>query len=360
MAKKSTLMHWLRRGSQFFFLLALNPYFFLYRGFCVPAMNCWACPAAAFGCPVGAIGQFLVRGLVPFVAIGLMILAGALIGRMICGWVCPFGLIQDLMAKIGGKRLSFKFPKVLAYLKYPVLVMTVFVIPLAWGIDKTPSGVAASDFFFCNYCPAGTLEAAIPVRVFGSRSDSGGAGVEAEAVAGAEEAGEEAGAAEDEFAAEDDLFGSEATGNPDLMGGGGLDEDEGDWLAAEPGETPGAVGKASGAELLAFFVASPRMWVLYAFFALFILYRRPFCRAICPIGAMFSLLNRFSFLRVRVEKELCKDCNLCSKGCPVDNKVVLSPANQDCVRCLECVDNCRRGGPKVGVMSFKPKAQYWE
>ena len=74
MAKKSTLIHWLRRTTQVFFLLALNPYFLLYRGFCFPAMNCWACPAAAFGCPIGAIGQFLVRGLVPFVAIGLMVI----------------------------------------------------------------------------------------------------------------------------------------------------------------------------------------------------------------------------------------------------------------------------------------------
>jgi len=147
---------------------------------------------------------------------------------------------------------------------------------------------------------------------------------------------------------------------------GGLDEEEGkeDWLGGEADEAPvgleGAVGAASGAELLQFFLWSPRMWILYAFFGLFILFRRPFCRAICPIGAMFALLNRFSFLRVRVQKDRCKDCKLCERGCPVDNKVVCNPSSQDCIRCLECVENCRRGGPKVGIMTAAAKADYWE
>jgi len=406
MAKKPNIIRRWRRASQVFFLVALNPYIFLYRGVCVPAMNCWACPAAAFGCPIGAIGNFLVKGLVPFLAIGLMLIAGALIGRMICGWVCPFGLLQDLMNKIPSPK--WKIPKAFAYAKYAVLVIMVFVIPLTAGIERTESGLGASDFFFCNYCPAGTLEAAIPVKLGLSRFDGATAGLETEAVAkakgggaadetdgggdlfggtgtgnpdimggdGEEDwlAGEDEGirvgvpTEPDDLAAEDDggglfededegdLFGDASTGNPDLLGGG--DDEGADWLSGE--DSAPVTASASGGEILDWFLTSPRMWVLYVFLALFVFFRRPFCRAICPIGATFALLNRFSFLRMRVEKDACKACNLCAKTCPVDNKVFCTPSSDDCIRCLECIQSCKRGGVQVGVIGVKARENYWE
>ncbi|MCU0725153.1 MAG: 4Fe-4S binding protein [Planctomycetes bacterium] len=342
MPKKKSVLHLFRRVSQFFFLFALNPYFFVYRGVCFPAMNCWACPAAAFGCPVGAIGQFLVRGIFPFVTVALILVAGVFIGRMICGWVCPFGLLQDLMAKI--TKVKIGLPKAVSYLKYAVLAVMVFYVPLAFG----RAGVE-SPAFFCTYCPAGTLEAAIPVRLFGSRFPAG------EAVAAAPAAGEaEAPAAPP---APGDSFGA-----PDLWGeedGPVAPEAAADWLSGDGAPPPGQ-GEYGVQVLLRYLATSPKAWVLLGFLVLFVLMRRPFCRGICPIGAMFALLNRFSLFRLRVRKETCKSCNLCAKSCPVDNKVYCSPSSDDCIRCLECVDNCKRGGVKAGLISALPREDYWE
>jgi polyferredoxin/NAD-dependent dihydropyrimidine dehydrogenase PreA subunit len=159
-----------RRISQVLFLLALNP--FLWRflpgnapevlGACAPVLNCWSCPAAALACPIGAVGQFLVRGLVPVLALGTMLLAGVLFGRIFCGWVCPFGFLQDLLHKIP-TRMKFRPPHGLRHLKYVVAVVTVILIPLFFGIDGGFDRV--SGYFFCSWCPAGTLEATIPIRL---------------------------------------------------------------------------------------------------------------------------------------------------------------------------------------------------
>lgn len=310
-------MHLFRRLSQGFFLVAMNPYFFVYHGFCFPAMNCWACPAAAFGCPIGAIGNFLAIGLVPFLAIGLIALAGAFLGRFICGWVCPFGFLQDLMAKIPipgrKKNRRFRFPPALGYLKYAFLVITVLWIPVAYGTARN-DWKSGSDYFFCNICPAGTLEAAIPVRIFGPRV----AAPDPEQVASTEDAAAGAGAG-----------------------------------AAEG-------GVAVAADLLDFLLFSPRIWILYGFLALFILFRRPFCRGMCPIGAVFALLNRASLLRMRVDKETCKSCGVCEKKCPADNHIQKAPSAQDCIRCFECVDNCSKKAVKIGAVAVAPRESYWE
>jgi ferredoxin len=374
MAKKPNWKHRFRRVSQVFFLIALNPYFFMYRGFCVPAMNCWACPAAAFGCPVGAIGNFLVKGIVPFFTIGLMLLLGALIGRMICGWVCPFGLLQDLLAKVPVKKLPF--PKVLSFGKYAFLLLTVFLIPIFFGIDKKPTGTHVSDFFFCNYCPAGTLEAAIPVRFFGSRLAGEAAALAGEA-GGADQAGggtfddpdEELWGDGDESGGDDPM----ADGEDPAGGGGddggdlwGDDDDEpagkDDWLSG--GEDEGAADQAglatAGAGDTFRFMTSTRMWVLYTFLLAFVFIRRPFCRGFCPIGAVFALLNRFSFFRMRVKVERCKGCDACGKKCPVDNRVYSYPGSDDCIRCLECMDNCPRHGVECGLVPVRKREEYWE
>jgi len=304
-------------------------------------MNCFGCPAAAFGCPIGAIGQFFVRGLFPFAAVGLMILAGALIGRMICGWVCPFGFLQDLMHRIRLPFLKKKpgFPGALTWGKYAFLVVTVLWIPLAWGVNRSEEGFAMNDLFFCNVCPAGTLEAAVPVKLKGD-----GAPVPIEEAEAADPAGEAGG---------DDWFGDDSgTGAADILESAALGEAE--------AAVPAGVDVGAGAGTLGEFFLSPRMWILYAFLGLFVLFRRPFCRGVCPIGAVFAVLNRFSFLRMRVKKDACKACNVCAKSCPVENRVFESPGHQDCVKCLECIQTCRRGGVEAGLVGVQRREDYWE
>lgn len=72
------------------------------------------------------------------------------------------------------------------------------------------------------------------------------------------------------------------------------------------------------------------------------LVERFWCRYLCPLGAVFAVLGRFSFLRIRRNATTCTDCNLCDKPCPVG--ITVSKAdplvNPDCVGCLDCVTTC--------------------
>jgi ferredoxin-type protein NapH len=80
---------------------------------------------------------------------------GSLVGRMPCGWLCPFGFLQELLYKIKTKK--FRIPKPLLYMKYVVLVVFVILLPLLI-MDKYGFG----QTWFCKWiCPAGTLEAGL-------------------------------------------------------------------------------------------------------------------------------------------------------------------------------------------------------
>ena len=86
---------------------------------------------------------------------GFLILFGVLLGRFICGFLCPFGWFQDLLHRIPGKKLSTKKLKPLTYLKYVVLLLTVCFLPVFAVND-----VGMGDPFFCKYiCPLGAFYA---------------------------------------------------------------------------------------------------------------------------------------------------------------------------------------------------------
>ena len=166
----------LRRWIQVFATFISNAYWafpltrMIYQGplkaFCTPGLNCNSCPAATGACPLGAL-QNLFANLQPKLAsgqfrpglyvLGLLGFTGSMVGRMPCGWLCPFGLLQELVHKIPSPKLCL--PKWLTHVKYIFLVLFVVVLPLA-VLDEFGYGVT----WFCKYiCPAGTLEAGLPM-----------------------------------------------------------------------------------------------------------------------------------------------------------------------------------------------------
>jgi polyferredoxin len=130
------------------------------KNVCVPGLNCYSCPGAVASCPLGALQTALAEGRLPFLAAGLILLSGVTLGRTVCGFLCPFGLFQELLYKIPSPKLpKSAVTRRLSLLKYLFLAVTVVALPLAaflaqgWGAP-----------YFCEFvCPAGTLEAGLPL-----------------------------------------------------------------------------------------------------------------------------------------------------------------------------------------------------
>ena len=128
------------------------------KGICTPGLNCYSCPGAVVSCPLGSLqtGLLSSKYKFPYYILGTLLLFGLICGRFICGFLCPFGFLQDLLHKIPTPKLKKnKVTRILSYAKYGFLVIFAILIPL---IRLEPG--------FCKYiCPAGTLEAGIPLVI---------------------------------------------------------------------------------------------------------------------------------------------------------------------------------------------------
>lgn len=141
----------------------------IYQGsgkhFCVPGLNCYSCPAAAGSCPIGALQAVLGDRNFSFsyYVIGILAFFGVLFGRLICGFLCPFGFFQDLLHKIPTPKLHIakRIDRPLRYLKYLILAVFVVLLPLF----LTDAFGSATPYFCKLICPAGTLEGGIPLLI---------------------------------------------------------------------------------------------------------------------------------------------------------------------------------------------------
>ncbi len=135
-----------------------------FKRICVPGLNCYSCPGAIGSCPIGSLQSALLYYdyYLPFYIVGMLLMFGALLGRFICGYLCPFGFFQELLYKIKSPKISHSlFPKKLKYSKYFILVLFVFILPIFYFFTKGYIVPA-----FCKFiCPAGTLEAGIPLTI---------------------------------------------------------------------------------------------------------------------------------------------------------------------------------------------------
>jgi len=181
-------------------------------------------------------------------------LVGLLVGRLACGWLCPFGWLQEQMYGLRSRwhwshwHISERW----GWMPYVFLIGLVGMIPF---VTREP--------WFSKLCPVGTLEAGIPLVL------------------------------------------SMATLRAQVG-----------WLFV-----------LKLAILLAFLV-----WMTRS--------KRPFCRFVCPLGAIWSPFNRASALHLAVDQGQCTQCDACREVCPVDISVHADPNSTRCVRCLECVKTC--------------------
>ena len=132
---------------------------------CVPGLNCYSCPGAVASCPIGSLQAVLAgrEKTVPYFIIGFLLFFGVTMGRLVCGFLCPFGFFQDLLykMKLKKRKVNPKIDGMLRYLKYVVLLLLVIVLPVVI-VDATGLGEPT----FCKWlCPVGSLEAGIPLII---------------------------------------------------------------------------------------------------------------------------------------------------------------------------------------------------
>lgn len=256
----------------------------IYKGsskrFCVPGLNCYSCPGAVGSCPIGSLQAVLgsSKYQFSFYVIGFLMIVGSLAGRFVCGWLCPFGLVQDLLYKIPFVKKVRKVPfdKQLRCLKYVILVVFVILLPvLVTGIGGT------GDPWFCKWiCPSGTLFAGIPLISM----------------------------------------------NENLR------------------QTIG-------------FLFGWKMMILLTIIILSVKISRPFCRYLCPLGAIYGIFNRFSLFHYEVDVENCVECGMCEKECPMGIRIYQVPNSPECIRCGKCVQVCPRGAVCTGWRTSKDQEE---
>ena len=173
MDKKKTIKDWPRHLIQSVWAALTNSHVAgfvtgkIYTGklknLCVPGLNCYSCPGATGACPIGSLQAVIGSWNFKFAyyVFGFLIFVGALFGRLVCGFLCPFGLIQDLLNKIPfpKKIRTFRGDQLLRKLKYVIFLVFVILLPL-FVTDILGQGAP----YFCKLiCPAGTLEGGLPL-----------------------------------------------------------------------------------------------------------------------------------------------------------------------------------------------------
>ena len=127
--------------------------------------HCYSCPLSSFACPVGVAANYAallpVCGEVPYLLIGILLAVAAVSGSLVCGWACPFGFLQDGLARIPVPKV--RLPNWVGGLRYVVLVGLVLLLPMALGFKGIPFD--EQSISICRLCPAGALEAGVPYSV---------------------------------------------------------------------------------------------------------------------------------------------------------------------------------------------------
>lgn len=143
-------------------LLTSNFTYFTSRAFffgnvCLPIIHCNVCPLTWFACPIYTISEYIQFHAIPWLALGLIAGFGVVFGRFFCGWICPMGLLQDLLHGIPSPKL--RLPSFVRWLKYAFLFLGVGGAAYWAGKDVL--------YFFCQYCPVATMEVTLPQMIAG-------------------------------------------------------------------------------------------------------------------------------------------------------------------------------------------------
>ncbi|MFZ1039574.1 MAG: 4Fe-4S binding protein [Candidatus Bathyarchaeia archaeon] len=256
-----------------------------------PVLWTWGLQQNTAGDAFTALQFALYDVVFPWLALASFLIVGVLIGKSLCGWICPFGFVQDLVGFIKRKQADFssRTHDSMVYMKYFVLGIALFV-SVTFSVSKlmgTGDGYEkAIGIFtkapFTTLSPAETLFGTVPKMIFNFRM--------------------------------------------------------------------ALVSKSVMDAMSGISTLPPLFWVqlfIMAFvlvFAAFI--PRGWCRYFCPHGAIMAVLNRFSFLGLRRDPVKCArgGCRLCVSACPMRVPILDLPwekfSDPECIYCMKCADAC--------------------
>jgi len=276
-----------RKITQFCCFLLLNAVVFGFGPWPIllPIVQSPGVPQKTVSDALSALQVMLYQGIFPWLPIASFLLTAVILGRALCGWVCPFGFIQDLLGYIKKRHIqvSLRTHGGMIKVKYGILGVVLFIsatlaISLAAGVGKsyeTAIGVFAPAPFNA-LSPADTLFAVLPRMVLMV------------------------------------VYAPEA-----LIAG----------ILSDP----------------LFWV---RLAIMIAIIVLAAYVPRSWCRYFCPIGALLAVLNRFSFLGLKRDPLRCTKagCRTCVDACPMMVRILELPwekfTDSECIYCLKCVDAC--------------------
>lgn len=275
--------------------MRLNPFFNGARTWVVLPVVASVKAQGAIGSTMDAMTLLFSQGLFPWLPIGIMLVVGAILGRLMCGWVCPFGFIQDVLTGIKGhvESVERRTQTYWVRLKYVLLGIALLIsgtlataVYYGVGSDYKASLGPFADGMFIAITPDGTLFGTLAV-----------------------------------FLA--DFYGLVTTGQlsqfnnlSSILGG-----------------------------------VSPLIWIniLILLGALYAAWRIPrfWCRYICPVGAIMAVFQKNSMLGMHRDPVKCSDCRECEDACPMQVPIMdldwKKFNDSECILCMACVDACPSG-----------------
>lgn len=256
-----------------------------------PVLWTWGLQQNTAGDAFTALQFALYDVVFPWLALASFLIVGVLIGKSLCGWICPFGFVQDLVGFIKRKQADFssRTHDSMVYMKYFVLGIALFV-SVTFSVSKlmgTGDGYEkAIGIFtkapFTTLSPAETLFGTVPKMIFNFRM--------------------------------------------------------------------ALVSKSVMDAMSGISTLPPLFWVQFFIMAFVLVFAafipRGWCRYFCPHGAIMAVLNRFSFLGLRRDPVKCAKggCRLCVSACPMRVPILDLPwekfSDPECIYCMKCADAC--------------------